>query len=175
MENELKTNAVRLSQAQQYELRKGIIRLSKSGKSNPEIAEILDVSLRHVQNTKKLYAKNGIAAIKPKTRGRRIGAKRTLSPEQEREIQRTIVDNTPERLRFKKCMWTRSNIHPLLLQKIQKRHASVHARVLLGALAIFRPASCETRLLAGRGEGEKLGGVSAHFQARQSRTRRYIF
>ncbi|MDR1831441.1 MAG: helix-turn-helix domain-containing protein, partial [Fusobacteriaceae bacterium] len=61
MENELKTNAVRLSQEQQYELRKSIIRLSKSGKKNPEIAEILDVSLRHVQSVKKQYDAGGIA------------------------------------------------------------------------------------------------------------------
>ena len=101
MENELKTNAVRLGQKEQYQIRKSIIRLSKKGKSNKEIAEIEDVSLRHVQSTLRMYADGGIAAIKPKTRGRRHGAKRTLTPEQEKEIQQIIADKTPEQLRFK--------------------------------------------------------------------------
>jgi transposase len=117
MENELKTRAVRLSPAEQYQIRKSIIRLLKQGKSNEEIAEIEDVSLRHVQNTKKQYKDGGIAAIRPKTRGRRKGEKRTLTPEQEKEIQNTIVDKTPEQLCFKECMWNRKNIVELVRQK----------------------------------------------------------
>lgn len=48
MENELKNNAVKLSPDEQYQIRKSIVRLSKTGKTNGEIAEILDVSERHV-------------------------------------------------------------------------------------------------------------------------------
>ena len=117
MDKELKTNAVRLSPEEQYQIRKSIIRLIKKGKNTEEVAEILDVSLRHVQNTRKLYADGGIAAIKPKTRGRRKGEKRTLTPGQEKEIQETIVDKNPEQLRFKECMWNRKNIAELIRQK----------------------------------------------------------
>ena len=117
MENELRTNAVRLSPAQQYEIRKSIVRLLKQGISNHEIAETLDVSERHVRATKKAFADHGIAGIKPKVRGRRKGEKRTLTPEQEKEIQNIIVDKTPEQLRFKECMWTRNNIRSLIMQK----------------------------------------------------------
>ena len=117
MENYLKTNAVRLSPEEQYQIRKNIIRLSKSGKDNPEIAEILDVSLRHVQNTKKQYVDGGIASIKPKTRGRRKGDKRTLTPEQEKKIRILIVDKNPEQLRLPGCMWTRENIRQLIREK----------------------------------------------------------
>lgn len=117
MEKELKTDAVRLSPKEQYQIRKSIIRLSKKGNKNKEIAEILDVSLRHVQNTKKMYEDGGIAALKPKQRGRRVGAKRILTPEQEQEIQLIIVDKTPEQLKFKECMWTRSNIRDLIARK----------------------------------------------------------
>lgn len=116
MENELKTNAVHQSPEEQYQIRKSIIRLSKKGKSNVEIAEILDVSLRHVQNTKKLYENGGIAGIKPKQRGRRAGEKRTLTPEQEKKIQLIIVDKNPEQMRLAGCMWTRNNIRDLIKQ-----------------------------------------------------------
>jgi len=117
MENELKTNAVRLRPEEQYQIRKSIIRLWKNGKCNEEIAEVLDVSLRHVQNTKKQYADGGIAGIKLKKRGRRKGEKRTLSPEQEKEIQQIIVDKNPDQLRLPGCMWTRNNIRDLIAQK----------------------------------------------------------
>jgi transposase len=117
MENELRTEAVRLSPEEQYQIRKNIIRLSKNGTTNEAIAEILDVSLRHVQNTKKQYEDGGIEAIKPKQRGRRQGDKRTLIPEQEKEIQTIIVDKTPDQLKFKECMWSRKNISELIRQK----------------------------------------------------------
>ena len=59
MENELKTNAVKLSPEEQYQIRKSIVRLSKKGKTNDEIAEILDVSERHVRSVKKQYSEGG--------------------------------------------------------------------------------------------------------------------
>jgi len=116
MEDELRTNAVRLSPNEQYQIRKSIVRLIKQGKSNQEVAETLDVSERHVRNVKKLYAEQGIAGIKPQKRGRRHGEQRSLTPEQEREIQKKIVDKTPEQLKLPGCMWTRENIRELISQ-----------------------------------------------------------
>lgn len=117
MENELKTNAVKLSPNEQYQIRKSIIRLSKKGKTNGEIAEILDVSERHVRSVKKQYSQGGLAALKPKKRGRNKGEKRLLTSEQEKEIQKMIVDKDPLQLKFKDCMWTRKNISELIFQK----------------------------------------------------------
>lgn len=93
MENELKTNAVKLSPNEQYQIRKSIIRLSKKGKTNGEIAEIRDVSERHVKSVKKQYSEGGLAALKPKKRRRSKGEKRLLTSEQEKEIQNEIVNN----------------------------------------------------------------------------------
>ena len=119
MEDELKTNARNLTQATQYEIRKSIIRLSQQGKNTHEIAEILNVSERHVQNTKLNYKNGGMTAIKPGKRGRKSGEKRKLTPEQEKEVQQIIVDKTPEQLKFKECLWTRKAIHELILRKYQ--------------------------------------------------------
>ena len=117
MDNELKTNAVSLSPDEQYQVRKSIIRLSKQGKNNTEIAEILDVSLRHVQSTKKMYKDGGIDGIKSKKRGRKKGEKRALTPEQEKEIRAIIVDKYPEQMKLPGCMWTRNNIRDLIKRK----------------------------------------------------------
>ncbi|WFF73429.1 helix-turn-helix domain-containing protein [Proteiniclasticum sp. QWL-01] len=73
--------------------------------------------MRHVQNTKKQYKEGGIAAIKPQKRGRREGAKRTLTPAQEKEIQQILVDKTPDQLKFKDCMWSRKTIAELIYEK----------------------------------------------------------
>jgi len=117
MEKELKTNAKRLSQAEQYQIRKSIIRLLKKGLTVEEVVQTLDVSRSHVYATKKVYEERGIDGIRPGKRGRRKGAKRVLTPEQERETQKTIVDHCPEQVKLPGCMWTRENIRDLLKRK----------------------------------------------------------
>ena len=117
MEKELKTNAKKLSPDEQFQIRKSIIRLSKQGKKSAEVAEILDVSKRHVEATKKRYKEEGFAGISLKTRGRRLGGNRTLTPAQEKEIREIIIDKNPDQLKLKGCMWTRKNIAELIEQK----------------------------------------------------------
>ena len=114
MRNELQTNAVHLSPQEQYQIRKQIVRLTKAGKKTMEIAEILDVSRRHVEATKKAYNEQGISGIRPRKRGRKEGEQRVLSPEQEKEIRGIIVDKHPEQMKLKGCMWTRKNIAELI-------------------------------------------------------------
>ena len=117
METEERTRAKHASAETQYQIRKDIVRMLKAGKTGKEIAKLLDVSEGHVSGVKKSYKTGGIAAIKPRKHGQRTGEKRTLTPEQEREIQGVIVDKTPDQMRFKECMWTRSNIRALIREK----------------------------------------------------------
>jgi len=81
-----------------------------------EIAELLDVSERHVKATRASYKKDGFAGINLKQRGRKTGDGRTLTPEQEKIIRETIVDKNPDQLKLKGCMWTRKNIAELVKQ-----------------------------------------------------------
>jgi transposase len=115
--DELRTNAKRLTQTEQYLLRRNIIRLLQKGQTPDEVAQTLDVSRSHVYATKKAYEERGMSGIKPGKRGRRLGAKRILNPVQEQEIQRIIVDRNPEQLKLPGCMWTRENIRELIEQK----------------------------------------------------------
>ena len=108
MEDELKTDALNTGSKGQHELWKTIIRMLKDGKKGNQIAKDLGVSKGHVSNVKKLYEAGGAASLKPKKRGTPAGKNKILSPEQEKEIQKIIVDKTPEQLRFKECLWTRS-------------------------------------------------------------------
>jgi len=117
MDNELKTNAKHLSPDEQFQIRKNIVRLHQQGKKPTEIAEILDVSRRHAESTIKKYKEEGFVGIKPQKRGRKLGDKRSLTPEQEKEIRTAIIDKNPEQLRLKGCMWTKRNIAELIKHK----------------------------------------------------------
>lgn len=119
MEKELEINAKRMSQEEQYQIRKNIIRLMKLGKTNSEIAEATSVSERHVRSTKKNYLENGLAGIQPKKRGRRNGDQRILTQEQEKEIQCIIIDKNPEQFKMKCCLWTRKSIRDLIVMKYE--------------------------------------------------------
>ncbi len=58
-----------------------------------------------------------MSALKPKTRGRKTGEKRTLSPAQEDEIVRTITEKNPDQLKMKCCLWTRDAVKQLIQEK----------------------------------------------------------
>ena len=115
--NELKTNAKNLSQVEQFQIRKNIIRMLKKGTAPNEIAQTLDVSRSLVYATKKTYDEKGIEGIKPGKRGRRHGDKRILTPEQEQAIMKTIADKNPEQLKLKCCMWTRKAVRDYILRE----------------------------------------------------------
>lgn len=117
MEKEIKTNAKSMSPEEQYQLRKQIIRLLKQEMKAAKVAEMLDVSRQMVYDAKNAYEKEGLAGIKPKAKGRKVGEWRKLSAEQEREIRWILVEKTPEQLKFADCMWSRENVGELIEQK----------------------------------------------------------
>jgi len=117
MENDLETNAKNMSPVEQYQARKSIVRLLKSGVKPDDAARALGVSRSMVYAAKKAYDEKGIEGIKPQKRGRRPGDKKKLTPEQEWEIIHILVDKTPDQLKFKDCMWSRENVGELIMQK----------------------------------------------------------
>ncbi len=60
------------------------------------------------------YVKGGKKEIILGTRGRRHGEKRSLTEEQERHIQKLIVDKTPDQLKFPFALWTREAVRQLV-------------------------------------------------------------
>ena len=58
-----------------------------------------------------------MSSLKPKTRGRKTGEKRTLSPEQEIEIIRTMTEQNPDQLKMKYCLWTCDAVKQLIQGK----------------------------------------------------------
>ena len=100
-----------------YQMRKTVIALFKKQKSVEEIIEVTDFSERTVRETIRKYKSGGMAALKPKKRGRKAGEKRILTPNQEKEIVRIITDKNPDQLKMKCALWTRDAVRQLIKDK----------------------------------------------------------
>ena len=76
------------------------IRLHNKGKKEAEIADALNISYQAVSRIIRAYKKEGMHSVKERTRGRKHGEKRSLTPQQEKEIQRTIIDKCPDQVKI---------------------------------------------------------------------------
>ena len=86
MENDARS----LDQKTQAELRRRAHILHKQGKSRQEIADALGVHIKTVDRWRADFKRDGGVALRPKKRGRREGTDRSLTSEQEQEIQKKI-------------------------------------------------------------------------------------
>jgi len=98
------------NQQTQYELRKQLVRLRKQGMTIKAAAEIVGISANHGSTIWQKYQRGGIQAIKPGTRGRQPGTKRTLSLDQENTLQKLLVDKNPRQLKLPFALWTRDAV-----------------------------------------------------------------
>ena len=112
-----KMDARRHSPRTQYEIRKQVIRLRKRGLSNRDVALGVGMSECHASTIWQRYCKEGQRAIQLGQRGRRHGEKRTLSVRQEIEVQRLLIDKTPDQMKLEFALWTRQAVR-LLIERL---------------------------------------------------------
>lgn len=89
------------------QLRHQAIRLRKKGMTYQAISEVIEVHHTTICGWWKVYEREGAKGIRLKTRGRKHGEKRTLSPEQEKELRKMIEDKEPDQLKLPFALWTR--------------------------------------------------------------------
>ena len=114
MEN---TDARKHSPETQHQIRKQITRLRGKGFSNRAVAEGVGISESHASTIWQRYKQEGNKAIKLGKRGRRMGAQRTLSADQETQIQKDLIDKTPDQLKLSFALWTRDAVKLLIMQR----------------------------------------------------------
>ena len=118
-----KEDARSLPAAAQEEKRKQAVRLRKRGETYAAIAEVVGVHERTVIRWIRTWEKEGTAALKSRKRGRPSGAGRLLTPEQEKELRKSIEDKTPDQLKMPYVLWTREAVKELIEQKYSIRIA----------------------------------------------------
>ena len=126
-----KRDARLLGQQAQEEVRRQAIKLLKKGMKQVEVAAQLEVSRQHVGYWWKRYRQGGWNALKMRRRGRAFGAKRKLSAEQEKEVQKLISDKTPDQLKMKYALWTREAVRELIAERYGVRYALQSLSVVL--------------------------------------------
>jgi transposase len=102
-----KTDTRKLKPEVLQQLRHQAIRLRKKGMTYKAISEVIDVHYTTICGWWKVYEKEGAKGIRLKIRGRKDGDKRTLNPEQEKELQKIIEDKEPDQLKLPFALWTR--------------------------------------------------------------------
>jgi transposase len=101
---------------QLHERRKQVVRLHKQALKIMKIVDLTGLSYPTVRSTLDLYEQGGWQAIKPANRGREAGQGRLLTPEQEIQIQRALIDHCPEQLKMDFCLWSRAAVMQLIEQ-----------------------------------------------------------
>lgn len=95
-------------------MRKQAIRLIKTGKTQQEIADNFGVHLNTVGGWWRNYQKEGKKALQVNKRGLKSGQGRVLTAEQEKEIQKMIIDKTPDQLKLPFVLWDRKAVKELI-------------------------------------------------------------
>jgi len=103
-----------LSEHEQLGFRKQAIKLIKSGRKKGEVAQIIGVRSASISEWWKNYKANGINGLSSKKRGVKSEDKKLLSTKQEQEIQKMIIDSTPDKLKLDFALWTRKAVKELV-------------------------------------------------------------
>jgi transposase len=101
-----------------YELRKRAVGMKLQGSTHEEIAANLDVSVAASRLWWRIYRDGGEDGLALGQRGRPPGTCRTLTPAQEKAVQKAIADKTPDQLKMDFALWTR----PVIAQYILERY-----------------------------------------------------
>lgn len=104
------------SEEAQEERRRIAVRMKQNGSTLNEIRNAIGLNHSSICLAWKNFQKGGEEALKSGRRGRSKGDFRHLSPDQEKAIQKKIIDKLPEQLKLSFALWTRDAVRQLIKQ-----------------------------------------------------------
>ena len=104
----------RATKSEKEAMRTLAISMYKKGINQKEISLLLGVRGNTISDWVKLYKEHGEKGLKEVKRVRKKGYGKLLSPSQELEIQKMIIDKMPEQLKLPHALWTRKAIKELI-------------------------------------------------------------
>ncbi|MFM7461793.1 MAG: IS630 family transposase [Burkholderiales bacterium] len=113
-----KEDARKLSPDVQHEKRKQVVRLHRRCVNRRQISAMTGLGYTTVCRVIDAYEVGGLAAIEPKTRGRKQGMQRKLDEAQEQTIRQIICDKRPEQLRMRFALWSRQAVLQLVKSQL---------------------------------------------------------
>jgi transposase len=111
-----KPDARLLNPTTQNYLRQQAIRLREQGKRMVDIAAYLGVHRNTITSWWNDYQTYGEAGLQQQQRGAKYGAGRTLTSEQESQVQQQMLDYFPEEVGIDSALWTRRAVQTLIEQ-----------------------------------------------------------
>jgi transposase len=107
-------DARKLSPEAQHERRRQVVRAFKRGVNRRRNSHDLGLSYSSVRMIVNRFKQAGLRGIDSGRRGRPEGSCRTLTAEQEEQIQRLICDKRLEQLKLDFALWTRAAVMLLI-------------------------------------------------------------
>jgi transposase len=90
-------------------IRSLVVRLKKQGRTGKEIEEITGIRQNRISEIWTAYQTKGSASLYPEKTGRKAGAW-LLTPQEQKNIRKAIIDRAPDQLKIAGCLWTRQKI-----------------------------------------------------------------
>jgi transposase len=132
-----------------HERRVQVIRLRKAGQTYGEIAAQTGLSRTGVFDICKRHEAAGAQGLRDAPTGRHSGDGRLLDATQEAAVRKLITDKTPDQLKMRYALWTRTAVaHPAHPATLWTPAACAHDGSVPGALGLHAAKADEEGLRA---------------------------
>lgn len=99
-------------------IRKTAMRLINNGTRKKEVAAMFGVKAATISEWVKKHKESGTKGLNAKKRGVKSEDKKLLSADQEKQIQRMIIDKMPDQLKLDFALWTRKAVKELVEREL---------------------------------------------------------